>query len=44
VPAIAQETELQQLRREKEQLDEEIRILETDLAKTKAVAPEKKKD
>jgi cell division protein FtsB len=44
LPAVSQETELEQLRREKEQLEEEIRTLETDLAKTKAVAPEKKKD
>jgi hypothetical protein len=44
LPVVSHETELEQLRREKEQLEEEIRILETDLAKTKAVAPEKKKD
>lgn len=44
VPAIAQETELQQLRREKEQLEERIRTLETDLAKKKAAVPEKKKN
>jgi len=43
LPAISQETELEQLRREKEQLEEEIRTSETDLAKTKAGAPEKKK-
>ena len=44
VPAIAQEVGLQQLRREKEQLEERIRTLETDLAKKRDAAPEKKKD
>ena len=43
VPAIARETGLQQLRREKEQLEEKIRTLETDLAKKKAAAPKEKK-
>jgi len=41
VPAVSQKTELEQLRREKEQLEEEIRTLETGLARTKAASPEK---
>jgi len=44
LPAVSQETELEQLRREKEQLEEEIRTLETGLAKTKVAATEKKRD
>jgi cell division protein FtsB len=42
LPALSQDTELEQLRRQKEQLEEEIRTMETGLAKTKVAAPEKK--
>ena len=42
VPAEAQETGLQQLRRDKEQLEERIRVLESDMVETKAAAPKRK--